>query len=1089
MSLNKKIIIISLVLACLLSITAVSASEITNETNDLTAIESYDSIVSDTDSGLLTANPDGTFTDLANEIAKAKDELNINRNYAYSEDDSDYKQGILIDKKITINGNGYTINGNNQARAFYITADSVTLNDISFVNCAVKSESSSTSSSISSCLGGAIYWQGSDGYLVNCNFVNSSSYSDSYCSNFSSGQSTSRSYGYSYSASRGGAVYWSGSNGRVLNCNFVNSTSYSTSYSHSSSYSYPNNGGTCYSYGSSTSYGISCGGAIYWDGSDGSLVKCSFVNSTSYSYSSSSSSVSSATTDSYLSSSSSSNSTCRGGAVYLNGDNTILTDCSFENSSSYTESYSKNYYSDPITSSSSESDSISRCEGGAVYVNSDNDSLTNCSFKKCSVNSSTGSSSGWSSGGGAVYLKGDNSILTDCRFVECTSDEFGGALDGVDGLVKNSVFIGNSAPSEGGGAIDWGGSAVNCTFINNYARYGGAILAGDVVNCTFINNSVSDDGGALCHVYAVNSTFTNNHARYGGAISGYSDAENCIFTDNSADVNGGAMHFSEGSAVNCTFTNNHAGSSGGAICSAYNDYHTNNIKNCIFTDNSAGENGGAVCVQYGECYAENCKFQNNHADSLGGAMYGGTGEGLIFKRNTAGEKGDNTYETELVKPILNVCDFTSTYKSGDKLIINFTTSKGTPITDADVTIDVYKNDALIGTYYCLSGDGWTVDLDVGNYVAVASVPDYEIDPANATVTVNKAKTKISTTTNNNELVATLTYGTNGKAISGASVKFSLNGETTTVKTNSKGQAKLSIAGLSSGTVTVSYAGNAKYKSSSTSIKIVPKTDIIISALYDSDANEIVATLKNGDTGKAVASTTVQFNINGATTTAKTNSKGQATISTATLPLGTNTATISYAGNSKYNSASTSIKFDVKTKVIVTDVYAYKDRIVAKLTNGATGKYIANANMIVEINGVKYNAKSDNKGQLTFNTTGLGLPDAYDLTISYRGNDRYTASSATVAVDLNKANMMITTNYHANKQKMVATLKNSKTGVVVRNANMIIDLNGVKTTYKSNDQGKITLPTADFAPGIYVGTVTYPGNARYNSISAAFKVDV
>ena len=388
----------------------------------------------------------------------------------------------------------------------------------------------------------------------------------------------------------------------------------------------------------------------------------------------------------------------------------------------------------------------------------------------------------------------------------------------------------------------------------------------------------------------------------------------------------------------------------------------------------------------------------------------------------------------------------------------------------------------------------TASLPIGDYdarISYAGSSKYKSSKATAHVAVTKADLTISAVYNstNNELVATLTNNATGKAVANVNVDVDINGETSTVKSNSKGQVIVSNLPSGSFTATISYAGNSKYNPASTTVVVSDKTDVIISADYDASNNEIIATLTNAATGKAIANTNLKVSFNGETNTLKTNTKGQVKVSTAGLPLGTYPATFSYAGNSKYNPASTSINVEVKTKVIVTDVYAYSDRIVAKLTNGATGKAIANANMIVEINGVKYNAKSDNKGVLTFDTTGLDLPSAYDLTISYRGNDRYTASSATVAVDLNKANMMITTNYHADKQKMVATLKNSKTGKVVSNANMIIDLNGVKTTYKSNDQGKITLPTADFAPGTYVGTVTYPGNARYNSISAAFKVEI
>ena len=429
---------------------------------------------------------------------------------------------------------------------------------------------------------------------------------------------------------------------------------------------------------------------------------------------------------------------------------------------------------------------------------------------------------------------------------------------------------------------------------------------------------------------------------------------------------------------------------------------------------------------------------------------------------------------------------------------------------------------LVATVTSVYGDALVVDVDVnfngedytlrtdsegrisiptsslvpGSYVATISYKGngtYNPSSATANVVVNKMDMIISAVYNaaDEQIVVTLTSSATGKVIANTNVKVTLNGETTAAKTNSKGQAIISTAKLSPGTATISYAGNSKYNPASTTVVVTDKikNNIIISAVYDASNNEIVATLTNAATGQAVANTNVKVNLNGEDYTAKTNSKGQAKVSAAGLPLGTYTATISYAGNSKYNPASTTIDIAVKTKVIVTDVYAYSDRIVAKLTNGATGKFIANANMIVEINGVKYNAKSDNKGQLTLNTTGLNLSDSYDLTISYRGNDRYTPSSAKVAVDLNKANMNIKYKYNATTKELTATLKNSKTGKTVANANMVVDINGVKTTLKSNKRGQIIFSTADYTPGTHVGTITYGGNARYNSISAAFKVDV
>ena len=55
---------------------------------------------------VISASP-GTFADLTNEIKNATGELNLSRDYVFSSSDT---RGINIDKEITINGNGFSIN-------------------------------------------------------------------------------------------------------------------------------------------------------------------------------------------------------------------------------------------------------------------------------------------------------------------------------------------------------------------------------------------------------------------------------------------------------------------------------------------------------------------------------------------------------------------------------------------------------------------------------------------------------------------------------------------------------------------------------------------------------------------------------------------------------------------------------------------------------------------------------------------------------------------------------------------------------------------------------------------------------------------
>ena len=1009
----KKIMMLAILIVAFLTVSAVTAVD--NATSDVLCVnETTDEVVSveNENQEILKENEPGTFTDLADEIANADGQLTLTRDYIGKWGYYD----ITIDKSIEINGNGHTINGReNFGRIFYITASDVVLNNICFVNSEIDDS------------GGTIYWEGSNGVLSNCRFVNSTS-----------GAGLDSSYDEVY----GGAVYWYGDNNLIINCSFENTD------------------------GMGSPYGR--GGAIAFEGDNNKVIGCSFANSEARN---------------------------GAGAIYLKGDNGYLSDCKFVDCELHTLTGETNCVggavlwdgSGGVLSNCSFVDCFSIYNAGAIWCSGDNNLISYCSFEKSAVRENEG---------GAICLLGNDCVLSDCSFLDSHSG-IGGAVywKGSNAVIANCNFTDSYVTKyldywlfedfDGeGGSIYLEGDhykIYNCNFANSRAVYnsGGAIYLdgdnGNLSGCSFVDCSAADDGGAV----------------YWYGDEGY--LSSCSFVDCSADY-GGAVYWNGycGNLSGCSFVNCHAF---GYFDEEYEEY--------------VGGRGGAVCWYGDDGSVAESSFKGCTADEYGGGIYiGSESFSLInptFEDNYA-QEGSDWYSVEDItviddskaSTVITVPEYVfTTYGVSEKLVATLEDVDGNPLVGEEVSIVLNNREYTLKT----NSQG-KVSLSIPTNllpdaydatITYAGNEEYASSTTSVCIVVKYVDTEISAVYNNTacEIVATLTNANTGNAIGSANVKFNINGATAAAKTNSKGQAKVSTADLPSGTynATIFYEGNSKYNIASTSITFATKIGTAVSAVYDAANSEIVATLTNSVTGKAIANTNVKVNINGATTTAKTNSKGQVKVSTAALPLGTNTATISYAGNSKYNSASTKITFDVKTKVIVTDVYAYSDRIVAKLTNGATGKTIANANMIVEINGVKYDAKSDNKGQLTFNTKGLNLPSAYDLTISYRGNDKYTASSATVAVDLNKANMMITTKYHADKQKLVATLKNSKTGKIVSKANMIIDLNGVKTTYKSNDQGKITLPTADFAPGTYVGTVTYPGNTRYNSISAVFKIDI
>ena len=130
-------------------------------TDNLNTIEEDSPLTQTNDGDMISeTNDNGTFNDLQIKIDAAHegDIINLTNDYNFNESDKE----ISITKAITLNGNGFTINGLEKSRIFNINASSnIVLNNITFIN--GKSD-----------LGGAIIFNNDVSNLVidNCKFIN-----------------------------------------------------------------------------------------------------------------------------------------------------------------------------------------------------------------------------------------------------------------------------------------------------------------------------------------------------------------------------------------------------------------------------------------------------------------------------------------------------------------------------------------------------------------------------------------------------------------------------------------------------------------------------------------------------------------------------------------------------------------------------------------------------------------------------------------------------------------------------------------------------------------------------------------------------
>ena len=540
---------LAILLVSLLAISAVNAAD--NATSDVVSVEettvdvvkeTTDEVVSvENDNQVISANESdwGTFDDLVKEINAVEEGgiLNLTKDYKYVNGSN---EGIQINKPITIDGQGHTIDGNYLSRIFNITSDNVILKNIRFLNGRIEGDggaiywsgktgtvfncsfvnclSSCFSPSASYCYGGAVYWSGDDGVLGNSSFVN--------CSVSSKATTFYNGMGY-LSFSYGGAAYWSGVNGTVEYCSFVNCSVISNS--DSSHYCY---GGAVYWSGDdgvlSNGNFVNCssmrsGGAVYWSGVNGVLSNGNFMNNNAIKSGSLGGAVYwNANYGSIFNCNFVNVSSIRGGAICLwECFNAQVSNCSFMNCSAYTVGFSG--------------------YGGAICLwECFNAQVSNCSFVNCSTFShSTDYYSSYSGHGGAVGLYCSNGTLSNCSFLNCSSKNSGGAIyfdtgvwneygmercDCYEILLTDSCFV--YCSSQQGNAIYWEypcGIISNCSFVNcSNSGYAINLIDEDKINnhTLHINNSTFSNNAAIhcfndeIKVIINNSWFDKNHYNF-----------------------------------------------------------------------------------------------------------------------------------------------------------------------------------------------------------------------------------------------------------------------------------------------------------------------------------------------------------------------------------------------------------------------------------------------------------------------------------------------------------------------------------------------------------------------------------------------
>lgn len=626
-------------------------------------------------------------------------------------------------------------------------------------------------------------------------------------------------------------------------------------------------------------------------------------------------------------------------------------------------------------------------EGGAIFFKGGKLFLENDTFSSNSANDY----------GGAVHInKGMSAYgefyrafayINNCKFTNNYVKYFGGAISLYDSdvIVTNSYFASNEATKKGGAISILNGMA-NLT----------------VINSTFYQNTAGESGGALdaeaLNTYNVryfadiyNSTFSYNTAKYGGAVMGLDNTiSGCVFTENTAEKLGGAVHFNDTTSIikNSIFENNHAEE--GSSYYGYSDAVVNNYWGDNFdkAEDIASQNIAVI------------KNDTESRSWLNPVVVNDTNIKSWININISGPQKviPGKYQYEVKFSLNNGSDLTAYIPS-----VTVNVANSNPANKLNVnTLKVSDSPVFLNANIQIS-DKITVSRNnkeiTSKEVVVHIIYDTAMYLENKSYGIFDLKT-VTVTLEDSE----------GNILVNKPVVITIGNDTYNTTTDLNGAVNLNVNLTSSGlfNVSASFAGDEDYNPSETCGHVyVLKEQTSIDALdksfvVTSSSNAFTVTLKDSE-GNPIANKTVTISLNGETYNRTTDDNGKASLKVS-LPAKSYAVSVGFAGDDTYVSSNSTAKITInKEKTVLTAPKKTfkKSAKTKKLTitlKSASKKVLSKKKITVKVNGKKYTAKTNSKGKATVKVK-LTAKKTYKYTVKFAGDSKYNSviKSSTIKV--------------------------------------------------------------------------------------------
>lgn len=804
------------------------------------------------------------------------------------------ENNLNITKSLDIISNGdVIIDAENSSRIFTINTketDKVLLSGITFINARAYQ-------------GGAIYIRNAQTTIENSKFINNTAITE------------------------GGSIYWNAPHGKLLNSLFYDNYA---------------RDGAAISWG-----GVNASEDIFGIKSDyGEIINCTFENNHLMQdedacvglsiYSDHVKVINSTFKNHNLNLNSSFE------VLYSNGDYTEISDCLFINNSmtmagalGLDGNFAKAHGNTFINNSMSFNDSF----GGAIGIQSENADISNNTFIY---------NGGLNGVGGAIFI---NTIETfSFNFINLTDNVFNnnyaqlgagiyttGKSNMLTLQIKNNIFNGETAVNGAGIYLSDVYNPViieNNSFSNLNAENGVCVYATHCIlqlSNNIVENCTSEDGGAIFTDGELKSQINLKFDDIVGATGKSTtlkanlldDMNNIISTYLISFTINGIRVYGKNGLNNLTCVFNDTGQY--VISGSYNCENLK-VENATLTIKMGANFNISNITSYGKNADIKVAVEDNDLNPISNEriILSLDGSDYVLVTNASGEVKMNTLNLNLdyktynlsfvldddkyyhavasstisFLPSVNASDMKRSYKSDYDFIVNMVNKDGTALNNTNITFRVNDKQFIVKTDS--NGTAKLIEnLNVGLYIVSVNNPATGENQLRNLQIVKRivGNSNINMYFGANKYYKIRLFDDNGNiASAGEKVTFKVNGKTYARQTDKNGYASFKIT-LSAKTYTIT----ATYKGVKISNKIVVKPVLTAKNISKKKAKTIkfAAKLVNTD-GKVLKGKKITFKFKGKTYTAKTNSKGIATVSLKNLKVGKYTITAKYGKSSIKN---------------------------------------------------------------------------------------------------------------------------------------------------------------------------------------------